>query len=60
MNNTKRSSPGKGKLALKLVTIEIEPRPFFRTGHSGNHGGERMLEGNPLTAVKTLELFEMG
>ena len=31
MNNTKRSSPGEGKLPLKLVAIEIEPRPIFRT-----------------------------
>ena len=28
MNNTKQSSPGEGKLSLKLVAIEIEPRPF--------------------------------
>ena len=31
MNNTKRSSPREGKLSLKLVAIEIEPGPFFRT-----------------------------
>ena len=31
VNNTKRSSPGKGKWSLKLVAIKIEPRPFFRT-----------------------------
>ena len=48
MNNTKRSSPGKGKLSLKLVAIEIEPRPFSGPGHSGNHGGKRMLEPKPL------------
>ena len=30
-NNTKRSSLGKGKLRLKLVVIESELSPFFRT-----------------------------
>ena len=49
MNNTKQSSPGEGKLSLKLVVIEIEPRPFFGHGHSGNHGGKRMLESKLLT-----------
>ena len=48
VNNTKWFSLGEGKLPLKLAVIEIEPRPFFRTGHSGNHGGERMLEAKPL------------
>ena len=49
VNNTKRSSPGEGKWSLKLVAIEIEPRPFSGPGHSGNHGGERMLEARTLT-----------
>ena len=49
MNNTKRSSPREGKLLLKLVVIEIEPRPFFGHGHSGNQAGKRMLEAQPLT-----------
>ena len=43
VNNTKRSSPGEGKLPLKLAVIDIKPKPFFRTGRSGNHAGERML-----------------
>ena len=31
VNNTEQSPPGEGKLSLKLVAIEIEPRPFFLT-----------------------------
>ena len=49
VNNTKRSSPGEGKLCLKLVAIEIEPRPFSGPGHSDNHGCKSMLEAKPLT-----------
>ena len=49
VNNTERSSPREGKLLLKLVEIEIEPRRFSGHGHSGNQAGKRMLEAQPLT-----------
>ena len=61
VNNTKRSSPGKGKWSLKLVAIEIEPRPFFRT--RSFRQSWRWKDARSETAdisVKTLQLFEMG
>ena len=60
VNNTKQSSPGKGKWSLKLVAIEIEPRPFFRT--RSFRQSWRWKDARSETAdisVKTLELFKI-
>ena len=61
VNNTKRSSPREGKWSLKLVAIEIEPRPFFRS--QSFRQSWKWKDARSETAdisVKTLELFEMG
>ena len=61
VNNTKLSSPGEGKLPLKLAVIEIEPRPSFQTWSSRQPCMWKDARSETANIfLKALQLFEMG